>query len=210
MKKLLLLAFLAGSVSLGYAQTKPANDLKLSEQQSQKLKDINKSFLASTQDIRKNDALSKEDKKAKIESLQADRTGQIKSVLDAGQFEQWQKNQSANKEKMADLMEKRKGKEGKKGAGGRDHSDATIKELGLTEKQGADLKSINKEYAGKAMELKNKTDLTKEEKKEQAKALKAERSAKLKASLGDAQYEKYEAMRKEGKKEKGKKKNAEQ
>ncbi|SIO11031.1 hypothetical protein [Chitinophaga niabensis] len=208
MKKLLLVAFLAGSVSLGYAQTKPVNDLKLSEQQSQKLKDINKSFLASTQDIRKNDALSKEDKKAKIESLQADRTGQIKSVLDAGQFEQWQKSQSANKEKMAGLMEKRKGKEGKKGAG-RDHSDAAIKELGLTEKQGADLKSINKEYAAKAMELKNKADLTKEQKKEQAKALKAERSAKLKTSLGDAQYEKYEALRKEAKGEKGKRKKAE-
>lgn len=208
MKKLLLLAFLAGSVSLGYAQTKPSADLKLSEQQSRKLKDINKSFLNTAQDIRKNDALSEQDKKAKLESLQADRTGQIKSVLDAGQFEQWQKNQSANKEKMAGLMEKRKGKEGKKGAG-RDHSDATIKELGLTEKQGADLKSINMEYAAKAKELKDKTDLTKEQKKEQAKALKAERSAKLKTSLGDAQYEKYEALRKEGKAEKGKKKNAE-
>lgn len=209
MKKLLLLAFFAGSVSLGYAQTKPSNDLKLSEQQSQKLKDINKSFLNTAQDIRKNDALSKEDKKAKLESLQADRTGQIKSVLDAGQFEQWQKNQSANKEKMADLMEKRKGKEGKKGAGRmKDHSDATIKELGLTEKQGADLKSINMEYAAKAKELKDKTDLTQEQKKEQAKALKAERSAKLKTSLGDAQYEKYEALRKEAKGEKGRKKKA--
>lgn len=209
MKKLFLLAFLAGSVSLGYAQTAPSNDLKLSEQQSQKLKDINKSFLNSTQEIRKNDALSKEDKKAKLESLQADRTTQIKSVLDAGQFEKWQQNQAANKEKMASIMEKRKGKEGRKGAGRmKDHSDAAIKELGLNEKQGEDLKAINKEYAAKAMELKGKTDLTAEQKKEQAKALKAERSAKLKASLGDAQYEKYEAMRKEAKGEKGKKKKA--
>lgn len=199
MKRILLLAFLAGSVSLGYAQTKPAADLKLSEQQSKKLQDINKSFLSSTQEIRKSNTLSKEDKKAKLESLQADRTGQIKTVLDASQFEQWQKNQSANKEKMAGLMEKRKGKEGKKTGHVKDNSDETIKELGLTEKQGEDLKSINKEYAAKAKELKDKTDLTKEQKKEQVKALKAERSAKLKTSLGDAQYEKYEALRKDAK-----------
>ncbi|MRG46185.1 hypothetical protein GFS24_13770 [Chitinophaga sp. SYP-B3965] len=208
MKRILLLAFLAGSVSLGYAQTKPASDLKLSEQQSKKLQDINRSYMASTSEIRKNDALSKEEKKAKVENLQADRTGQIKTVLDASQFEQWQKNQSASKEKMANLMEKRKGKEGKKGGRMKDNSDETIKELGLTEKQGEDLKSINKEFAAKAMELKGKTDLTKEQKKEQAKALKAERSAKLKTSLGDAQYEKYEALRKDAKGEKGKKKKA--
>lgn len=205
MRRILLLVFLAGTVSLGYAQTKPAADLKLSEQQSKKLQDINKSFLSSTQDIRKNDGLSKEDKKAKLESLQAERTGQIKNVLDAGQFEQWQKNQSANKEKMAGLMEKRKGKEGRKGHM-KDNSDETIKTLGLTEAQGAELKSINKDYAAKAKELKDKTDLTKEQKKEQVKALKAERSAKLKTSLGDAQYQKYEALKKETKGEKGKKK----
>lgn len=208
MRQLLLLVFLAGSVSLGYAQTKPAADLKLSEQQSKKVQDINKSFLSSTQQIRKNDALSKEDKKAKLETLQADRTGQIKTVLDAGQFEQWQKNQSANKQHMAGMMEKRKGKEGKKGQM-KDHSDETIKALSLTEKQGADLKSINKDFATKAKELKDNKDLTKEQKKEQVKTLKAERSAKLKTSLGDAQYEKYEALKKENKGEKGKKKKAE-
>lgn len=209
MRQLLLLVFLAGSVSLGYAQTKPAADLKLSEQQTKKLQDINKSFLSSTQEIRKNDALSKEDKKAKLETLQADRTGQIKTVLDAGQFEQWQKNQSASKEKMAGIMEKRKGKEGRKGdMKMKDHSDETIKALGLNEKQSADLKSLNKEYAAKAKELKDNKDLTKEQKKEQVKALKTERSAKLKTSLGDAQYEKYEALRKEHKGEKGKKKKA--
>jgi hypothetical protein len=108
---------------------------------------------------------------------------------------------------MASYMEKRKGKEGKKGAGSmKDHS----KELGLNEKQAEDLKSINMEYAAKAKELKGKTDLTKEQKMEQVKALKAERSAKLKTSLGDAQYEKYEAMRKEAKGEKGKKKKTAQ
>lgn len=205
MRQLLLLVFLAGSVSLGYAQTKPAADLKLNEQQSKKLQDINKSFLSSTQQIRKDDALSKEDKKARLESLQADRTGQIKTVLDASQFEQWQKNQSANKEKMAGMMEKRKGKGGKM----KDHSNETIKALGLNEKQSADLTSINKEYGAKAKELRDNKDLTKEQKKEQAKALKAERSAKLKTSLGDAQYEKYEALKKEHKGEKGRKKKGE-
>jgi Spy/CpxP family protein refolding chaperone len=195
MKKILLLMILATAVHTGYAQDsvrtkgkiRPNADLKLNEKQSQALQDINKSYMQGTQEVRKNRDLSKEQQKAKLDALQAERSGKIKEVLDAEQYAKWQQNREQATAR-ADHYKHRDGKKGK-----RIH-EVPVKELGLTDSQGEELKAINKEYMTKAMALKG---LDKDEKRSKMKALKDERQQKIKSTLGDDNYSKYEAWEKE-------------
>ncbi|RPD40818.1 hypothetical protein EG028_12365 [Chitinophaga barathri] len=187
--------FLALAVHTGYAQdsvktkmkVRPNADLKLSDKQSLALQDINKSYMQSTQDIRKNKSLSKEDQKTKLDALQAERSGKIKEVLDAEQYAKWQQN----REQMMAKADRYKHRSGKKGKSPR---EVPAKELGFTDSQVEELKAINKEYMAKGMALRG---LDKDEKKTKMKALKDERQQKIKTALGDENYGKYETWEKE-------------
>lgn len=204
MKHFIWMVLLTGTVSLANAQDKPTArpDLKLTEQQTTKIRDINKTYIDGMKELRKNEALGKEDRKSKYEALQSTRKEQIKTVLDKEQFTQWE----ANQKQLADRKGRHHGKFGKEGKEGkdgkmardgkrhhmRDRSEAAVKELGLSEKQSADLKAINKEYMSKAMALK---DADKTERRDKMKSLRDERTEKVKLALGEEKFGKYNEWR---------------
>ncbi len=204
MKQFVWMVLLSGTVSLANAQEKPAPnaDLKLSEQQTTQVRDINKTYIDGLKELRKNEALSKEDRKAKHDALSTSRKDQLKSVLDKDQYAKWEENQK----RFAERKSRYHGKHGKKGEfakggkegmrerrkGHHDRSEAAVKALGLTEKQSVDLKAINKEYMTKAMALK---DADKAERREKFKSLHTERDAKVKLALGDEKFSQYNEWR---------------
>lgn len=206
MKKILLFIFLAGTVSMSYAQdssktklkSKQVADLKLDDKQSKEVQQINRSFMKSSMDIRNNNALSQEDKRKQQETLNAERTGKIKSVLNADQFAQWQSNREKTMARAEAYKEKRHRKDGQKGTRGQ-NSEEMVKALGLTDTQDQELKNINKDFMTRAGALKNKADLTKEQRHAQMKSLNEERLGKIKTALGDEQYAKYDEWRKKEK-----------
>lgn len=191
MKRLLLLIFLTGAVHAGFAQEKtkikPVEDLKLTEQQDKQVKDINRSYINSTQEIRKNKALSKADKKTKLDALGTDRTEKLKSVLDADQFAKWQSNRASTGERFKDAH--RKGMHKKNDA-------ETLKEIGLSDADGEELKSINKDFKSKAVALKDNSGLSREQKQQEMKKLNDERLTRIKTTLGEEKYARYDEHRK--------------
>lgn len=191
MKRLLLLIFLTGAVHAGFAQektkVKPVEDLKLTEQQDKQVKDINRSYINSTREVWKDKALSKADKKTKLDALGADRSEKLKSVLDADQFAKWQSNRASAGERFKDA--RRKGMHKKNDA-------ETLKEIGLSDADGEELKSINKDFKSKAVALKDNSGLSREQKQQEMKKLNDERLTKIKTTLGEEKYARYDEHRK--------------
>lgn len=200
MKQFVWMVLLTGSVSLAYAQDKPAAkpDLKLTEQQTTKIREINKTYIDGLKELRKDENLTKETRKAQTDALQSARKEQMQSVLDKDQFTKWEDNQK----QLADRKGRHHGKYGKDGKLARDgkhegfkrhdRSEAAVKALGLSEQQGADLKAINKEYMTKAMALK---DADKSERRDKMKSLHNERLEKVKLALGEEKFSKYNEWR---------------
>lgn len=208
MKKILLFIFLAGTASMSFAQdslrtklkSKQAADLKLDDKQNKELQQINRSYMKSTLDIRKNEGLGKEDKTKQLEALNAERTSKIKSVLSPEQFSKWQENREKTMARAETYKEKRHKKEGRAGKHKRtDNSEEAVKALGLTDAQGQELKTINKDFVAKASGLRANTDLSKEQRHEQMKSLNAERLEKIKLALGNDRYMKYDEWRRKEK-----------
>lgn len=203
MKKILLMLFLAGTVSAGFAQdsvktklkNRQAEDLKLSEKQTTELREINKSYMQRMQDLRKNEGLAKADKQKQLETLNTERTGKIKAVLSAEQFDKWQSNREKTMARAESYKHKKDGRHGK----GMPLNDDAVKALGLTDAQSAELKTINKDFMAKAGELRKKSELTKEQRHEQMKSLNTARLDKIKATLGNEKYQQYDAWAKQEK-----------
>lgn len=107
------------------------------------------------------------------------------------------------KAKIAERKEKRQAEAKTRGA---NRFAETQKELGITNEQAAKLKAQNEAFRNKAKAIRENESLTKEQKKEQTKALHAERKESMKAILTAEQIQKMEAKRKDGRKDKKSKK----
>lgn len=186
-----MLFLIMGAVSTGFAQEKtkmkPLEDLKLTEQQDKQVKDINRTYINSTQEIRKNEALNKTDKKNKLDALKTERDEKLKSVLNADQFAKLQSNRAASGELMKDGR--------KKGMHKKNDAEA-LKEIGLSETEGQELKSINKDFRSKAVALRENSGMTKEQRQQEMKKLDDERLTRIKTTLGEEKYARYDEWKK--------------
>lgn len=184
-----MLFLIMGAVSTGFAQEKmkPLEDLKLTEHQDKQVKDINRAYINSTQEIRKDEALNKTDKKNKLDALKTERDEKLKSVLNADQFAKLQSNRAATGERMKDGR--------KKGMHKKNDAEA-LKEIGLSETEGQELKSINKDFRSKAVALRENSGMTKEQRQQEMKKLDDERLTRIKTTLGEEKYARYDEWKK--------------
>ncbi|WP_295118753.1 hypothetical protein [uncultured Chitinophaga sp.] len=203
MKRILIALIITSASTAAFAQdstrthkrpmheqrAKMQDDLKLDEKQSAQVKDINKEFMSSAQAIQKNKELSKEERKSKLEALDKERSGKLKTVMNDEQFTKWESNRAATRAKMEGYKEKRHDKmargKGKRG-------DRPKQDLGLNEEQSKQLKSINGDFHDKTVALRNNKDLSEDQRKAQFKQLREQRDSKLKATLSTEQYEKIQ------------------
>lgn len=179
-------AFAQDSTGLSRSHKQAKESLHLSDKQTTDLKDINRSFISSAKDIRDNQSLSKEEKRTKLEALQNEREEKIKGALSAEQFSQWQQNKDMMKEKMAGR--KKWNKEGK----GEKFGQKVKEELGLTDEQHQQFKTLNEDFHTQVGSIRHNNELTAEQKQEQIGKLKDEHNGKVQQLLNPEQYEKYQ------------------
>ncbi len=108
-------------------------------------------------------------------------------------------------EQKAKIAERKKQRQAEAKTRGANRFGDMQKELGITNDQAAQLKTQNEAFRNKAKAIRENNDLTKEQKKEQTKALHAERKESMKAILTAEQIQKMEAKRKDGKGKRDKK-----
>jgi Spy/CpxP family protein refolding chaperone len=129
--------------------------------------------------------------KGKNRELKAEQKSKAEAILTTEQ-----------KAKLAQLKEKRKKEAKNRGA---NRFADMQKELGITKDQAAQLKAQNESFRNKAKAIRENESLSKEQKKEQTKALLAERKESMKGILTAEQIQKMEAKRKDGKGKRDKK-----
>ncbi len=116
-----------------------------------------------------------------------------------------QEAQTTSQEKKTDAQHERHMRGGKMGRmGGAKHMDKMATELGLTDAQKTQIKSLHEQQRTKAMELRKNESLTKEQKMEQFKALRESTHSQMTSLLTPEQQTKFSAMKAEHKGRMGK------
>ena len=72
-----------------------AEELKLTDEQKPKFEAAMKEQTEKLQELRQNTALSAEERRTKVRELRQDLAAKMKKILDADQFEKWEKTQQA-------------------------------------------------------------------------------------------------------------------
>jgi Spy/CpxP family protein refolding chaperone len=190
MKKILTLAIIAiattvsvqaqrnGAKAPKKCATKPHNigaKLNLSADQKTQIKTINTNFKSQAQAVKNNDALTQGEAKKQLNTLQEQRKASMQNILTPEQKNKLEQEKEHAKnerqEKQKDRLEKMKNK------------------LNLSEDQVAKFKAQQQATQQKVEEIKNNTSLTKQEQKEQIKALMQNRKDQVKELLTPEQLE---------------------
>lgn len=158
-------------------------ELNLSDEQSLELKTILKESKKDIKGVKQNTALSKEQKKAEVKLIKDKTDAKIQTVLSTEQYT-----------KFLELKEKRRTEAKEKREAER---DAFFEEIGVTETQRAELKSIKEDSKASIKRLKENSNLTDEEKKEQIKKVRKDADKRMKEVLTPEQYEAIKQKKKE-------------
>ncbi|MFY8127359.1 MAG: hypothetical protein ACOVMM_03215 [Chitinophagaceae bacterium] len=158
--------------------TKPHNmgaKLNLTADQKTQVKSINTNFKTQAQAIKSNDALTQGEAKKQIKDLQEQRKTSMQNVLTA---EQKTKLEQSKEEAKNERVEKQKNR-----------LEKMKTNLNLTDDQVAKFKAQQQATKQKVEEIKSNTSLTKQEQKEQIKALMQNRKDQVKELLTPEQLE---------------------
>jgi Spy/CpxP family protein refolding chaperone len=166
-------------------------ELNLTDAQKQQVKALNEEYKGKMKALRSNDDAKLGDVKKQSRALREEQRAKMQNILTAEQ-----------KAKMAELKEKRKSAEKAKGA---KRFEQMQKDLSLTADQSAKLKAQNEQFRTQAEAIKNNSSLSREQKKEQFKALSEQRKESMKSILTAEQLQKMKAKRNEFKGKRDKK-----
>jgi Spy/CpxP family protein refolding chaperone len=160
-----------------------AAELKLTEEQREKLRAIIHDELDKLRGLREDTNLTREQKLEKLRSAREEISVRIKDVLTPEQFEKW-------KAKQGQILG---GAPGAGAPGGAvTQLQQAIRELNLTDAQKEQLKPIYEQQMEKLRDLRQDTTLTMAQKLEKVKALQEEIAPKLKEVLNPEQFAKWE------------------
>ncbi len=162
------------------------SSLNLTEDQKAKLKVLNEEHRKQMEELKKTDDITVKEWRSKMEAQRNDHQAQIKSVLTTEQQAQLKK-EKAGKKNMH--------KHGRKGRTHGDRGQKMKTELGLSEKQSAQMESSHKAMIEKMKALREDKSLNDDAKKEKVKELRTKQKDELKLILTDEQFKKYEALR---------------
>lgn len=173
-----------------FARTKgarPMQKLNLSEEQKKQFKEQGENFRKQAAELRKSN-LGAEEKKTKLQALRKEQFEKTQSIFTAEQ-----KAQLAAGRKAAGERGFRKDGKGFDRAKGMEQMKTR---LGLTDEQSAKLKTSQQGFREKMKTIHGDDKLSKEQKKEQVKALAKEQRESMKSILTPEQLEKMKAGRK--------------
>lgn len=159
-----------------------AKQLNFSDAQKSQAKSINDDFRKKMQDLNKQENITVKEQRDRKAALQKERKTKMDGLLTAEQ-----------KTKMAQLKADQKAKHEERYA---KHLDKMKTSLNLTDDQVAKLKSQRAATQAKAEKIKNNESLSREQKKEQMMALKAEAKAQHEKVFTAEQLKKKEELKK--------------
>jgi hypothetical protein len=174
----LLLLVLATVAHAQTAQQQALNEAGLTATEIEAIQTADQNFKEAAKTVRKDATLDRPAKGKKLRALQQERKAEIKAIMGEERYVEYQKVVA---EKRAERKTER---------------DAAMTELNLTTEQEADLKAVNEKYKQAAQAVRQDTNLTKEQKKQQANELRQSHLADMRAVLTAEQYEQYRAMKK--------------
>jgi Spy/CpxP family protein refolding chaperone len=92
---------------------KMRQELQLSKEQDQQMREINKSMKGQLQGIRNDQSLSNEQKREKLKALHKERRTKVNGILTPGQQEQMKKFRKAHHQKMKERKQSQRGRQGR-------------------------------------------------------------------------------------------------
>ena len=166
---------------------KMKTELSLDDVQYKSIKSINSEFEGKYFKLRKDSAITREEKHEQMKTLRLEKNEAIKKVLTQEQYAKWESSRSAHAQKHRAHMAK-------------SHEDRALrmqKSLSLSEQQTAKIKTIDHEFGAKFHALRKDSTLAKADLHERAKQLKEEYRTKTKSVLTEEQLRKWEAQKTE-------------
>ena len=172
-------------------QKEMMKDLNLSDAQKAQMKANQEDFRNQMKALDANETISVKDMKEKKKALHEQQKAKMESILTA--------------EQKSKLAESRSKMQAERSAMGAKRMEKMKTALGLSNEQASKLKASNEVVHAKMKAIKDNESLSQEARKEQMKAIKESAKAERKNILTAEQMKKMEEMRKDGKREGGKK-----
>ncbi len=205
----LVMSFLLITTTSSFAQRnvrgkdvldKMKTELNLSDQQVSDWKALNESLTDKRRDILSDEDMSREDRMAEMQKLQAEREAGVAEILTEEQYAQYEQMKLEIKEEASARMEARKDELEQK----------MIEELQLSEEQVTQWQNLNEEYKGFFQEIAADEGLSREEKMAEMKTLQEQKETDLAEILSDEQMSQYEKLKAEMKENRPKRKRMRQ
>lgn len=161
-------------------------ELKLSDDQQWKLREILQDQMAKAKEVQGDSNLSGEQKLKELNALRENFEPQLKEILRPEQVTKWEA-----------LRDKMRAEDAPAAPGGQapNRMEAIAKELQLTDEQQAKLRDIFQGPAEQIKELRANTSLSNEQKMKEFKAIQDKMEPQVKAILTPEQYTKWQAIR---------------
>lgn len=156
--------------------------LNLTEEQKAKMKSMNQDLRKQAEELRKQDNLTTQESREKMEALRKDHQAKFQSLLTPEQKAQVEKDHKARKAKGKEHGEKRQAK--------------MKEELNLSDEQMTKITAGRKATAEKMKAVRENNALSDEEKKEQAKELMKQQKESTKSLLTEEQKKKMKEHKK--------------
>jgi Spy/CpxP family protein refolding chaperone len=165
------------------------SSVNLTDAQKQQLQQLNDTYKQQMQELNKNETITVKEQKERREALTQQHKTNVQNILTPEQRSQIKQQRKEHKGK-----DHKKAKDGDMMGKGGDRSD-DLRQLNLTDDQGARIKAVNEEFRTKVQAIQKNTALTNDQKKTQRDEAQQQHTAAIKAILTQEQKDKLAALK---------------
>lgn len=163
--------------------------LDLSDQQMAEWEELNQSIADKRSELMHDRGMSREDRRAAMQDLQAEREEGLSQILTEEQYDQYQEMKMTIREEASNRMAMKR----------EELEQSLIDELQLSAEQQSSWKALNEKHRASMKEIGMNEELSREEKQAKIQVLQEEKHSELSQILSPEQMEKYEQMKEEAK-----------
>lgn len=170
------------------------NHVNLTDAQKQQLQQLNDTYRQQMHELNKNENITVKELKERREALTQQHRTNVQNLLTPEQRNQLKEEKKAYKHKGKG--DKNSDDDMDQKGGGRDENRGDhLRQLNLTDAQGAQIKAVNEEFRTKMQAIQKNTALTNDQKKAQKEIAQQQHTAAIKAILTQEQKDKLESLK---------------
>jgi Spy/CpxP family protein refolding chaperone len=187
------------------------NSVNLTDAQKQQLQQLNDTHKQQMQELNKNESITVKEQKERREAINKQHRESVQNLLTPEQRTAIQEEKKLREERKDKFNDKRR-KGGEMMGRGDDRDDRGgdrgdhLKQLNLSDDQGARIKAVNEEFRTKVQAIQKNASLSNDQKKVQRDLAQTQHTAAIKAILTQEQKDKLEALKATRPDRRGKKK----